>query len=429
MPSAPPHRIGQPSPLVFHLTAALTAYSQALLAAPRADSPTFPWADDLGHRAAGLGHDLDQIEIACEIARRLLATVEGLEAWQTHPYRRTLEDPPRVWESGCSRLLDYGATAEATDPKGPPVLVIPSLINRPHVLDLIPGRSLLRWLAAQGLRPLLLDWGMPDAAEAGYDLDAYGRRRLLPALLAARALGNGEPVPVIGYCMGGTLAAGLAARRPDDVSALVTIGAPWDFSSPLGVAGGIRAMLRAGGAARAQRLIESLGGAFGQVPVSVFQTLFAMVNPMQASLKFQKLARLDPDGQAAQLFVALEDWLAEGVPMPTGAAIDLLIGWHIHNLTARGGWHFLGGHVLPQRIAVPALIFNGSTDFIAPPPVARALGHAIPHARLLSPQTGHVGMVVGSLARQQVWRPIAEFLTAASRDRSDETIFRSRRRS
>ena len=32
------------------------------------------------------------------------------------------------------------------------------------------------------------------------------------------------------------------------------------------------------------------------VPVSLFQMLFALVNPIQAALKFQKLARLDPDG-------------------------------------------------------------------------------------------------------------------------------------
>ena len=120
-------------------------------------------------------------------------------------------------------------------------------------------------------------------------------------------------------------------------------------------------MLRAGGIARAEALLEGLGEAFGQVPVSVFQTLFAMVNPMQASLKLQKLARLDPEGTAARLFVALEDWLAEGVPMPAGAARDLLVGWQVRNLTATGGWRFLGGVVDPGAITAPG---------------ARRLGHA-----------------------------------------------------
>jgi polyhydroxyalkanoate synthase len=411
MQGAAAHRIGEPSPLIFHLGAALAAYAFALLAAPRSDSPDFPWADGLGADAAALGGDLDRVAIAREIAARLSATVRGLEIWQAHPYRRTLTDPPVLWEAGCSRLLDYGAAPEAAAPGGPPVLVLPSLINRAYVLDLVPGRSMLRWLASQGLRPLLMDWGTPGHAEAGLGLGDYGRERLLPALAQARALAGG-PVPVMGYCMGGTLAVGLAARRPADVSALVTIGAPWDFASTRGIAGAVRALIRAQGAARAEQLLDALGAAFGLVPVSLFQMVFALVNPMQASLKFQKLARLDPCGAAARIFVALEDWLADGVPMPAEAAKDLLVGWHIRNLTAAGEWRFLGGPVDPRLIAAPALLFCGERDTIAPPALARPLAATLPNATTLRPHTGHVGMIVGSAARAQVWRPVAEFLSA-----------------
>lgn len=403
-----PHRVGQPSPLIYHLGAALSAYGQALLAAPRADSPSFPWIAALGADRAELA-DLDQIEIAREIAARLTVTLEGLQIWQAHPYRRTLADPPALWQQGCSRLLDFGAAPEAQAPDGPPVLVVPSLINRPYILDLMPGRSLLRWLAAQGFRPLLVDWGIPGEREAGFDLDAYGTDRLLPALAIARRLA-GRPVPVVGYCMGGTLSVGLAARAPQDVSALATIGAPWDFASTRGIAGGYRAMIRSSGTARAEAVLDGLGGAFGMVPVSLFQTLFALVNPLNAALKFQKLARLDPDGPAARLFVALEDWLAEGMPMPAAAARDLLIEWQIHNRPASGAWHFLGGPVDPHRVAAPALVFCGGNDTIAPPALAHPLGRALPRATIVRPRTGHVGMIIGSAARTAVWRPLADFL-------------------
>ena len=74
------------------------------------------------------------------------------------------------------------------------MLVVPSLINRPYILDLAPGRSLLRWLAAQGLRPLLMDWGTPGAAEAGFDL-----RRLRRAAAGAGAGGGAARWPA-GRC-------------------------------------------------------------------------------------------------------------------------------------------------------------------------------------------------------------------------------------
>lgn len=404
-----PHRVGQPSPLIFHLVAAQAAYVQALLAAPRADSPSFPWAPGLAEGAAALGPGLDQVEIAREIARRLSATIDGLEMWQAHPFRRALADPPAIWRDGSSRLLDFGQAPEATAPDGPPVLVVPSLINKAYVLDLVPGRSLLRWMAAQGLRPVLMDWGVPGSAEAGFDLDAYGTRRLVPALDHLRR-DAGRPPAVLGYCMGGTLAVGLAARAPGDVGCLATIGAPWDFASTRGIAGSFRAMIRAEGPQRTEGLLDGLGEALGLVPVSLFQMLFALVNPMQAALKFRKLARLDPDGAAAELFVALEDWLADGVPMPVGAAKDLLLGWQIRNTTAAGTWRFLGGTVDPRAVARPALVFCGQGDTIAPPTLAEPLVAAIPGARLLRPRTGHVGMVVGSAARAEVWRPLAEFV-------------------
>ena len=291
------------------------------------------------------------------------------------------------------------------------MLVAPSLINRAYILDLAPRWSMLRWLAAEGLRPVLLDWGAPGREEAGFTLDDYGAQRLLPALRHLQATA-GRPVALMGYCMGGTLAAGLAARAPEGVAALATIGAPWDFASTRGVAGGLRAMIRAQGPERIARQIDALGDAFGLAPVSIFQMLFALVNPMQAAIKFQKLARLDPASAAARHFVALEDWLADGVPMAAPAARELLIDWQIRNVTATGAWRFLGGAVDPGAIRMPVRAFCGIRDSIAPPALAFGLPAAIPGAEVIQPRTGHVGMVVGSAARAQVWRPMASFLHA-----------------
>ncbi|WP_424931742.1 alpha/beta fold hydrolase [Amaricoccus macauensis] len=411
MPEPAPRRVGHPSPLIFHLGAALSAYTHALLAAPRADTAMFPWADGLGERAARLGPDLDQMEVACEMAARLRASIEGLEIWQKHPYQRTLEDPPVIWSDGCSRLLDYGQIPRAVNCNGLPILVVPSLINRAYILDLLPGRSLMRWLAGQGYRPLLLDWGAPGRGEVDFSLDEYGAQRLAPAFRHAVET-NGRPVALLGYCMGGTLAAGFAARRPEGLARLATIGAPWDFCSTDGIAGSIRALVRADEGRQTREILETLGMAFGFVPVSLFQMLFAVINPMQAVLKFQRLSRLDPDGPAASFFVALEDWLADGVPMPMKAASDLLLGWQIENRTARGLWEFLGGPVCPGEIDVPTLCFCGRSDSIATPALSEALPERIPGAHMMRPNTGHVGMVVGSGARTGVWRGLGEFLAA-----------------
>src|SRR6201999_1307981 len=95
---------------------------------------------------------------------------------------------------GTARLLDYGGD-------GPAVLFVPSLVNRWTVLDLMPGHSMLRWLAEQGVRPLLLDWGDPEPA---FTLTDHIAGRLVRAMEAATRQTAGGGIVLAGYCMGGT---------------------------------------------------------------------------------------------------------------------------------------------------------------------------------------------------------------------------------
>ena len=105
------------------------------------------------------------------------AFIRGIAAYRRHPYVRTLPDPPSIWSEGGSRLLDYGGS-------GPAVLFVPSLINRAYILDLAEERSMLRHLAANGVRPLLLDWGWPGETERRFTLGDYIAGRLESALAA-----------------------------------------------------------------------------------------------------------------------------------------------------------------------------------------------------------------------------------------------------
>ena len=130
------------------------------------------------------------------IAHRTERYLAGLEAYRHHRFRRHSASRPIVWHEGTTRLLDYGR-----DAKGPTVLVIPSLINRYYVLDLLPERSFLQHLANSGLRVLVIDWQAPGGQERHFDLGDYIAGRLEAAFAAARRIADG-PIGVVGYCMG-----------------------------------------------------------------------------------------------------------------------------------------------------------------------------------------------------------------------------------
>lgn len=394
-------RLG-PRPLALHLGAALTTFMSARAGLTLLKSGSPLWNPGLADRAAGLRAALDgvpapEIEAAVEreARRRLGAVLSGIERYRRHPYRRDLPDPPAIWTEGASRLLDYGPA------DGAPVLLVPSLVNRHYVLDLSRERSFARWLARQGMRPLLLDWGRPGDLERRFTLTDYvaGRLcRLLDALLDRL----GRPLGLVGYCMGGMLAAALAERRPEGLSALVLLAAPWDFHAE----GTAAARRMAGLFAACRPMLE----AWGEMPTEILQALFASLDPGTAVRKFERFGHLDPDGPEAAAFVALEDWLNDGVPLPGPVAVECLAGWYGANDPARGRWRIDGRPVDPRRIRVPVLAVTPARDRIVPPASARALARLLPDAETLEPPLGHIGMMVSAKAPGRVWEPVAGWL-------------------
>jgi polyhydroxyalkanoate synthase len=398
---AAPLRQG-PRPLALHLTSAAIVWTSSLAALQLWRSESLTWKPELAGAARALEQSLagsapealaDAVE--AELRARAAAFLRGLERYRHHPYRRPLSEPPVVWQEGTTRLLDYGPAGAS------PVLVVPSLVNRAYILDLAQDKSLLRFLSGMGLRPLLVDWARPGEIERGFTLSDYVAGRL-EAAAAAAAAAAGTRVAVIGYCMGGLLALALAERRPELVSALALLATPWDFHAE-----------RAGQARLLGRIAAPLAqgcSALGEVPVDLLQTLFAALDPLLALRKFSRFARV-PEGSAEERdFVALEDWLNDGVPLALPVMRECLAGWYGENTPGHGLWRILGRPVVPSGIAVPSLVVIPAQDRIVPPASAAALAERLPRAERLALSLGHIGMVVAREAPATLWQPLAQWL-------------------
>ncbi len=395
-----PKRQG-PRPLPLHLaTVALTSATSSPALALW-NNGLLPWSEPRAAAAAALSADLadvDRKDFAAAVERaarvRLGRFLAGVEKYRRHPYRRALADPPVVWQDGAIRLLDYGAALAADTPA---VLVVPSLVNRGFVLDLSAQRSLLRHLAGTGVRPLLVDWGKPGPVEASFTLTDYIAGPLEAALDRALELARG-PVGVIGYCMGGLLALALALRRQSDVAQLSLLATPWDFHADHALARRV---------ATALPWLNLVTDALGAMPVDLVQSLFYALDPYLVTRKFEALADADAASETFSAFVALEDWINDGVMLAAAVARECLAGWYAANTPARLAWRVAGRVVDPAAFRRPALVVVPAQDRIVPPASARALALALPSARTLLPPLGHIGMVVSSGARASVWDPLA----------------------
>lgn len=314
---------------------------------------------------------------------RRAAALAGLRAYQQVARPAPPAPIPAIAQAGRATLRDYGGN-------GLPVVFVPSLINPPRVLDLASDNSLLRWLATQGLRPLLVDWGTPTPDDRAQDVTAHVEHLLLPLLSALD-----RPPVLAGYCLGGTMA--IAAASAIETAGLVTIAAPWRFDGYGDALEPISALWD-----EAHLTCERLG----LVPMEVLQAGFWQLDPKRTVAKFERFARLDPESGEARAFVTLEDWANGGAPLPFASGRQLFDEFFVADLPGTGRWQIQGEPIDADTLATPCLSFVSTTDRIVPAASAARLGDVRELAM------GHVGMIVGGRARAALWQPLADWLTA-----------------
>ena len=315
---------------------------------------------------------------------RMKTALEGLRRYQEAARTPPPAPPPRVADVRGVTLRDYGGS-------GPPVVFVPSLINPPTILDLSMERSLLRWLAKRGPRVLLVDWGWPGKDRNRWHIADHIETTLLPLLDSL-----GEPADLVGYCLGGTMAAAAAQLRP--VRSLVTIAAPWHFS---GYAEDARA--------RIDRLWNEVGceaaKRLGALPMEVLQSAFWSLDPARTVAKFEAFSEMAAESGEARAFVILEDWANDGPPIPGACAEDLFLEFFKGDSPGRGQWSVCGRPMSDTGLDVPVLNIVSTTDRIVPAASAMRSGERLELAQ------GHVGMVVGSKAQAVLWQPLADWLS------------------
>ena len=311
------------------------------------------------------------------MARRALA---GLDSYAQAPRPAKRPERPAVARVTGACLRDHGGD-------GAPVVLIPSLINPPDVLDLDEKVSLAGALAARGRQVLLVDWG-PAADRSRLNISEHVEGLLLPLLDSL-----GQPATIIGYCLGGTMAMSAAQLAP--VKGLVTLAAPWHFARYPDES---RAAL-----GRLWEQSETAATHLGALPMEVLQAGFWALDPERTVRKFAEFSDLDPAGDQALRFITLEDWANEGEPLPLPAARELFEAMYRDDLPGSGRWD-VGGKRIAERPALPTLHLVAGDDRIVPPATA-------PKGEQIVIPCGHVGMVVGR-ARTQLHEALRRFLAS-----------------
>ncbi|MBK8218521.1 MAG: alpha/beta fold hydrolase [Myxococcales bacterium] len=307
------------------------------------------------------------------------------------------------------RLLRYRRKAP---PKyATPVLLVPSLINRHYVLDLLPGKSLAEWLVAEGHDVFIIDWGTPGDEDRYVTFEDVADKYIGRALRKAASYGKYGKAHLLGYCLGGLLTVVHAIRYPDRVASLLTLAAPIKFGDD-----GLLSHW-----ARTETFdLDALLEASGNVPWQLMQSTFQLLRPTMNLSKTVTLVDRAWNDEFLDGFFALEKWGNDAVAFPGECFREYITAHYRNDELCQGTFHFAGKNVRLEDLKVPLLAITFEHDAIVPkessaPLVALAGSKDKAHLHLPG---GHVGAVVSSAAKTRLWPKLAEFW--AKRDVPEE---------
>ncbi len=283
-----------------------------------------------------------------------------------------------------------------------PILLIPSLINRHYVLDLMPQKSFVEYLVDRGHDVYCLAWGSPGDEDRFLSFDDICDRYLGRAVrFVARQSQRGK-THLLGYCMGGTLTTIYTAVRPKQVASLVALAAPVGFADD---------GLLSRWVLSKHFDVAALVDATGCVPWPLMQSAFHLLRPTLNLAKAIQLLDRAWDDQFLDSFIALETWGNDNVSLP-GEFYRRYIEELYRTDGLLTGSFVLSGH--PVRLAeihCPTLAVTFEHDNIVPWPSAAVLLERIGSSdkeRIHLPG-GHVGAVVSRKASKNLWPRLSQW--------------------
>ena len=289
------------------------------------------------------------------------------------------------------------------EPHGVPVLIVYALVNRPYIMDLQDGRSLVQGLLGAGLDVYLLDWGYPDKDDAALTLDDYINRYLDNSVDAIRQRHGADRVNLLGVCQGGTFCLCYTALRQHKVANLVTSVTPVDFHTH-------RDLL--------SHLVRHLDmdlavDTLGNIPGEFLNWLFLLLRPYKLTGK-KYLDALDilDDRDRLAMFMRMEKWIFDSPDQAGEACRQFARDFYQGNKLVKGEVRIGAQQVDLEEITIPILNIYASDDHLVPTDASKALAGCISsedYTELELPG-GHIGIYVGADSQSTLPTAINDWL-------------------
>lgn len=301
-----------------------------------------------------------------------------------------------------------------------PLLLVPPLGVYEWVFDLMAEQSLVRYFLARGFSVYLVDWGKPDADDSHLTLQQYALDWLPQAVEIVKQHAQQPKISLLGYCMGGLLAAIYTADQgKNSVQNLITIASPVNLHQ-MGGAAGVLNRLASIPTGMLKRLtgyqLMELHPKLFHVHGRVLSFLFKMTAPTAAMSSYLGLVRNLADDEYVSRYMTMNEWFTNMPDYPGATVQEVIQRWGLANGLAQGQLNLSGHPIDLADIECSLLAFAGDNDAITSIASASALMSVVSSTDLSFEVVpgGHAGLFTGSRAAHTTWAIAADWLSLRS---------------
>ncbi|MEH6993827.1 class III poly(R)-hydroxyalkanoic acid synthase subunit PhaC [Neobacillus drentensis] len=313
-----------------------------------------------------------------------------------------------IWTRNKTKLYRY--ISDQPKKHKVPLLLIYALINKPYVMDLTKGVSLVEYLVNRGFDVYLLDWGTPGDEDKNMKFDDYIMDYIPRAVRKVLRKSNADEISILGYCMGGTITSIFAALHPElPIRNLIFMTSPFDFEN----AGAYSDMLD-------ERYfdIDKVVETLGNIPPEMIDFGNKLAKPMANFFgPYVSIVDRANDESFVKSFKLLQKWLNDGIPFPGEAYRQWVRDFYQKNKLIKGELTIRGRQVNLENITANVLNLSAEIDIIAQPHQVEALMNVITSKdkQYHNLPVGHTSIIFGSKASKITYPTIGDWLAERSK--------------
>jgi polyhydroxyalkanoate synthase len=301
------------------------------------------------------------------------------------------------------------------------LLVIYAQINRFHILDLNPSKSIVRTLLNNGIDVYLLDWGYPDKKDNDLTLKDYVDYidDAVNTIIQSRSSASSSPpikISILGYCWGGiTSLIYTAINQKNIIDKLILMATPIDFSKDNTTVSMWTKSIDT------DKIIDT----FGHFDGYFLDFVFNMRNPAKFIFgKYFNLWKHLENKEFLDIFFDVEKWLHDTPPIPGELYKKIVNECYRDNLLITGNMKLENQKPAKEgndnndnlininRITIPVLSIIAEKDDLVSPISSLAINNYISskETETFTHPGGHVSLCISDQAHKELWPKVADWI-------------------